>query len=85
VSNNSDNQTPNIHQFLGEKVLNVLALYNQNTTLGTTHVLYTKATTDFILADLKNIYTTLQNLGNPPPVQKTPPKESKIAPPPITK
>jgi len=79
-------QTPqpqNIHQFLDDKVMNVVNLWKQNTILGSTHVLYNKVIVDGILNDLREIHNTLNTLANPPPTpQKTPPKESKIAPPP---
>lgn len=71
-----------IHQFLDKQVMNTVALLNQNTILGSTHILYNKAIVDAILNDLKNMHDTLVSLANPPP-QKTPPKESKIAPVPV--
>ena len=73
-------QPQNIHQFLDNSIMNTVALLKQNTILGSTHILYNKAIIDSILNDLKNIHTTLNNLANPPPPQKTPPKENKIAP-----
>lgn len=81
-------QPQNIHQFLDDTVMNVVALLKQNTVLGSTHVLYNKAIIDGIFNDLKNIHQTLQGLANPPPQpqpQKSPPKESKIAPVPPAK
>ena len=81
-------QPQNIHQFLDNQILNVVGLLKQNTILGSTHILYNKAIVDGILNDLKNIHDALQGLANPPPQpspQKSPPKESKIAPVPPTK
>ena len=73
----------NIYQFLDDKIMNMVGLWQQNTVLGSTHVLYNKAIIDSILQDLKNIHTTLNAMAKPPATpQKSPPKESKIAPPP---
>ena len=69
-------QPQNIHQFLDDKVMNVVALWKQNTILGTTHVLYNKAIVDGILNDLRDIHNTLNKLANPP-TQKSPPTEKK--------
>ena len=74
----------NIYQFLDDKIMNIVGLWQQNTILGSTHVLYNKAIIDSILQDLKNIHTTLNTMAKPPVAtpQKSPPKENKIAPPP---
>lgn len=85
MSKQTQQQPQNIHQFLDDQLINTVNLLKQNTILGSTHILYNKAIIDAILNDLSNIHNTLVGLANPPP-QKSPPKESKIAPPPtITK
>ena len=90
MSKQQQQQQPqnNIYQFLDDKIMNIVGLWQQNTILGSTHVLYNKAIIDSILQDLKNIHTTLNAMAKPPPApatpQKSPPKESKIAPPPTT-
>ncbi len=80
----------NIYQFLDDKIMNIVGLWQQNTILGSTHVLYNKAIIDSILQDLKNIHTTLNTMAKPPTPtpptpQKSPPKENKIASPPSPK
>lgn len=68
----------NINQFLAEQIQNSLRLLNQNTTIGNTHVLYSKAIVDSIGQVMVNVGNTLQqNSIAPIPIKNQKPATEK--------